>query len=76
MATILITGFAGGLARRVARRLLDAGHAVVGVDYRDAPALDGVTLYRDVPPFRGINPLITCNDVSSQSVSVYSERIW
>ncbi|EYF05468.1 NAD-dependent epimerase/dehydratase family protein [Chondromyces apiculatus] len=46
MATILITGFAGGLARRVARRLLDAGHAVVGVDYRDAPAMDGVTLYR------------------------------
>ncbi len=46
MAAILITGFAGGLARRTARLLLEKGREVVGVDYRPAPALPGVTLYR------------------------------
>lgn len=35
MATILITGIAGGLAQRVTRILLAAGHTVVGVDYRE-----------------------------------------
>jgi len=44
--TILITGIAGGLARRVARRLVEEGRAVVGVDYRAAPALLGVTIER------------------------------
>jgi UDP-glucose 4-epimerase len=44
--TILITGIAGGLARRVARRLVEEGRAVVGVDYREAPALPGVTIER------------------------------
>ncbi|AKT41153.1 NAD-dependent epimerase/dehydratase family protein [Chondromyces crocatus] len=46
MGVILITGFAGGLARDVAGRLVAAGHGVVGVDYREAPPMDGVTLYR------------------------------
>ncbi len=36
---ILITGIAGGLAQRVAARLLDAGHHVSGVDYRPSPPL-------------------------------------
>jgi UDP-glucose 4-epimerase len=34
LATILITGFAGGLAQRVAESLIDRGEHVVGVDYR------------------------------------------
>jgi UDP-glucose 4-epimerase len=42
----LITGFAGGLAQRTARLLLEKGREVVGVDYRAAPPLPGVTLYR------------------------------
>ncbi|MCK6593321.1 MAG: NAD-dependent epimerase/dehydratase family protein [Polyangiaceae bacterium] len=46
MATILITGFAGGLARRTASILLKKGQEVVGVDYRSASELPGVTLYR------------------------------
>lgn len=44
--TILITGIAGGLARRVADRLVAEGRAVVGVDYRRAPSQDGVTVER------------------------------
>lgn len=35
MANVLITGIAGGLAQRVAEKLLGQGHAVVGVDYRE-----------------------------------------
>ena len=35
MATILITGIAGGLAQRAASLLLAEGHQVIGVDYRD-----------------------------------------
>jgi len=46
VAAILITGFAGGLAQRTARLLLEKGREVVGVDYRPAPPLPGVTLYR------------------------------
>jgi UDP-glucose 4-epimerase len=46
VAAILITGFAGGLARRVAQRLVAAGQDVVGVDYREAKPLPGVTLHR------------------------------
>jgi UDP-glucose 4-epimerase len=46
VAAVLITGFAGGLAQRTARCLLGKGREVVGVDYRPAPALPGVTLYR------------------------------
>lgn len=40
MATILITGMAGGLAQKVAARLLEKnqGHAPVGVDYRPVPS--------------------------------------
>lgn len=34
MATILITGIAGGLAQQAARMLLADGHQVIGVDYR------------------------------------------
>ncbi len=41
MATNLVTGIAGGLAQRVAERLIDAGDEVVGVDYRDIPPLEG-----------------------------------
>lgn len=41
MAKILITGISGGLAQNAARRLLDAGHQVVGVDYRTTAPLDG-----------------------------------
>jgi UDP-glucose 4-epimerase len=39
MTTTLITGIAGGLAQRVAERLLDAGDRVVGVDYRPTARL-------------------------------------
>lgn len=44
MATILITGIAGGLAQCTARLLLADGHQVVGVDYRDVkpPLPDGL----------------------------------
>lgn len=41
MATNLVTGMAGGLAQRVAERLLEAGDEVVGVDYRDVRPLEG-----------------------------------
>ncbi|MCC6556014.1 MAG: NAD-dependent epimerase/dehydratase family protein [Polyangiaceae bacterium] len=44
--TILVTGIAGGLARRVAMRLQGEGRAVVGVDYREAAPLPGITTYR------------------------------
>jgi UDP-glucose 4-epimerase len=37
MASILVTGMAGGLAQRVAARLRGEGHEVVGVDYRPIP---------------------------------------
>jgi UDP-glucose 4-epimerase len=46
MATILITGIAGGLAQRVARQLLDDDHAVIGVDYRPLPDHMGEGLER------------------------------
>ncbi len=49
MAAVLITGIAGGLAQRVARKLTASGREVVGVDYRDVvPSRDlaGVTLHR------------------------------
>ncbi len=51
MAAILISGIAGGLAQRTARRLLAAGHRVVGVDYRELrtplpPELAGLEVYR------------------------------
>jgi UDP-glucose 4-epimerase len=41
MANVLVTGFAGGLAHRVAERLLRRGDEVVGVDYREVSGLDG-----------------------------------
>ena len=46
--TTLITGIAGSLARLVGRRLCDAGHDIVGVDYRPVTADPGfpATLYR------------------------------
>src|SRR5205823_11123512 len=44
--SILITGMAGGLAQKVARRLVEEGHEVIGADYRDVPKLDGITTYR------------------------------
>lgn len=46
MAAILITGLGGGLARRTASLLVKEGREVVGVDYRPAPELPGVTIYR------------------------------
>jgi UDP-glucose 4-epimerase len=39
VASIVVTGIAGGLAQRVAELLLDRGHEVVGVDYRDTTTL-------------------------------------
>jgi UDP-glucose 4-epimerase len=39
VASILVTGIAGGLAQRVAETLLDRGDHVEGVDYRTAVAL-------------------------------------
>lgn len=45
MGPILITGIAGGLARRVAQSLQSAGREPVGVDYRPSPPLAGVTTY-------------------------------
>jgi UDP-glucose 4-epimerase len=41
MATILVTGFSGGLAQRVAERLVRRGDEVVGVDYRQVHGLEG-----------------------------------
>ncbi len=51
MAHVLVTGIAGGLARRVAERLLGRGDDVVGVDYREArppagPGLERLTILR------------------------------
>jgi UDP-glucose 4-epimerase len=50
VATILVTGIAGGLSQRVAEILVGGGHTVVGVDYRDLPpaagALGKVELHR------------------------------
>lgn len=47
---VLVTGFAGGLARQVALLLKRAGHDVVGVDYREVRALpaelEGVPVFR------------------------------
>jgi UDP-glucose 4-epimerase len=46
----LVTGIAGGLARRVAHALHDRGYHVVGVDYRSLPSAsvlpEGTTLVR------------------------------
>lgn len=46
--TTLITGITGGLARLVAKRLVDQGHDIVGVDYRPVPTDPGfpATLYK------------------------------
>ncbi|HEU4534658.1 MAG TPA: NAD-dependent epimerase/dehydratase family protein [Polyangiaceae bacterium] len=51
MANVLVTGIAGGLARRVAERLLGRGDDVVGVDYRAAeppagPGFERLTVLR------------------------------
>ena len=50
MASFLITGMAGGLAKLVAERLVGRGDEVVGVDYRPVPplagALAGVKVYQ------------------------------
>ena len=45
MATVLITGIAGGLAQAAARVLLAEGHQVIGVDYRavQTPLPTGLT---------------------------------
>ena len=43
---VLVTGIAGGLAREVGAALARAGHSVVGVDYREARPLEGVTTLR------------------------------
>jgi len=46
VASILITGIAGGLARRTSALLLRRGHAVTGVDYRASQPIPGVTIHR------------------------------
>lgn len=46
MSSILITGIAGGLARRTSVLLRGQGHAVTGVDYRASRPLPGVTIHR------------------------------
>jgi UDP-glucose 4-epimerase len=51
VATILVSGIVGGLAQRVAAQLLQAGHSVVGVDYRKVDgvlpgSLSGLKVYR------------------------------
>jgi UDP-glucose 4-epimerase len=46
VSSILITGIAGGLARRTSALLLRRGHTVTGVDYREAQPLPGVTIHR------------------------------
>lgn len=48
MATILVTGIAGGLAQRVAKLLLAAKHTVVGVDYR-TPQMQGAAEPSQMP---------------------------
>lgn len=46
MSSILVTGIAGGLARRTAELLQGQGHAVTGVDYRESLPLSGVPIHR------------------------------
>jgi UDP-glucose 4-epimerase len=48
VGTILVTGIAGGLAQRVAERLLSEGHTVIGVDYREVhhPVSKAIKVYR------------------------------
>ena len=50
MTRVLVTGIAGGLAQRVAERLLVRGDSVVGLDYRSVgtlpDALTGMTVLR------------------------------
>jgi UDP-glucose 4-epimerase len=51
VATILVSGIVGGLAQRVAAQLLEAGHSVIGVDYRRVDgvlpgSLSGLKVYR------------------------------
>jgi UDP-glucose 4-epimerase len=46
LSSILVTGIAGGLARRTAEMLKGQGHAVTGVDYRESRPLDGVPIHR------------------------------
>ena len=46
MSSILITGIAGGLARRTSALLQGQGHAVTGVDYRESQPIPGVTIHR------------------------------
>lgn len=44
---VLITGISGAMARALARRLLTAGHAVIGIDPRPWPdAPDGIEIHR------------------------------
>ncbi|HUH01124.1 MAG TPA: NAD-dependent epimerase/dehydratase family protein, partial [Kofleriaceae bacterium] len=38
---VLITGISGKLGRHVARRLLSAGHHIIGIDRRDWPTSEG-----------------------------------
>jgi UDP-glucose 4-epimerase len=47
VAHVLITGIAGGLAQRVAQKLLGQGHTVVGIDYRHVRTpLEKLTVHR------------------------------
>ena len=46
MDTVLITGVAGGMGRATARRLLEAGRAVWGLDLREPAGLPGLRFLR------------------------------
>jgi len=49
VSKILVTGMAGSLAQLTADRLLEQGHQVIGVDYRERPA----HLRPDIPFYKG-----------------------
>jgi UDP-glucose 4-epimerase len=61
---VLITGIAGGLAREVARRLVEAGDQVVGADYRRIPEPSGALA--NVPVFRAHYHKTAIEDVFRQ----------
>ena len=64
--TVLVTGAAGALARRVIHRLHDAGHKVVAVDFRrKAETAAGIPSYKVEMHKRGFEDVFSGNDVDA-----------